>query len=111
MKWLFALLLALAIFGGAAYFSYNVLFKQEIAVQKEQRGEIPATPLPDLSLPEFQEAAKLRQEGNLVEARNAHFAFIQKYPNGQHFEEAKDPPGAANIDILSWPVPSPENKD
>ena len=68
MKWLFALLLALAIFGGAAYFAYNVLFKQEIAVQKEQRGEIPATPLPDLSLPEFQEAAKLRQEGNLAEA-------------------------------------------
>ena len=55
-----ALLLALAIFGGAAYFSYNVLFKQEIAVQKEQRGEIPSTPAPDLSLPEFQEAAKLR---------------------------------------------------
>src|SRR5205814_4303644 len=40
MKWLFALLLAFAIFGGAAYFSYNVLFKQEIALQKEQRGEI-----------------------------------------------------------------------
>ena len=47
MKWLFALLLALAIFGGAAYFSYNVLFKQEIAVQKEQRAEIPSTPAPD----------------------------------------------------------------
>ena len=111
MKWLFALLLALAIFGGAAYFAYNVLFKQEIAVQKEQRGEIPATPVPDLSLPEFQEAAKLRQEGKLVEARNALFAFIQKYPNGQHFEEAKDLLGAVNIDILFSPVPSPEKKE
>src|SRR5438045_6861460 len=111
MKWLFALLLALAIFGGAAYFAYNVLFKQEIAVQKEQRGEIPATPVPDLSLPEFQEAAKLRQEGNLVEARNALFAFIQKYPNGQHFEEAKDLLGAVNVDILFSPVPSPEKKE
>ena len=111
MKWLFALLLALAIFGGAAYFAYNVLFKQEIAVQKEQRGEIPATPVPDLSLPEFQEAAKLRQEGNLVEARNALFAFIQKYPNGQHFEEAKDLLGAVNIDILFSPLPSPEKKE
>jgi len=111
MKWLFALLLALAIFGGAAYFAYNVLFKQEIAVQKEQRGEIPAIPAPDLSLPEFQEAAKLRQEGNLVEARNALFAFIQKYPNGQHFEEAKDLLGAVNIDILFSPLPSPEKKE
>lgn len=111
MKWLFALLLALAIFGGAAYFSYNVLFKQEIAVQKEQRGEIPATPAPDLSLPEFQEAAKLRQEGKLLEARNALFTFIQKYPNGQHFEEAKDLLGAVNIDILFSPVPSPEKQE
>src|SRR5207244_12162160 len=108
MKWLFALLLALAIFGGAAYFSYNILFKQEIAVQKEQRGEIPSTPAPDLSLPEFQEAAKLRQEGTLVEARNALFSFIQKYPNGQHSEEAKDLLGSVNIDILLSPVPSRE---
>jgi LysM repeat protein len=67
--------------------------------------------VPDLSLPEFQEAAKLRQEGNLVEARNALFAFIQKYPNGQHFEEAKDLLGAVNIDILFSPLPSPEKKE
>ena len=111
MKWLFALLLALTIFGGAAYFSYNVLFKQEIAVQKEQRGESPSTPIPDLSLPEFQEAATLRQQGKLVEARDALFSFIQKYPNGQHFEEAKDLLGAVNVDILFSPVLSPEKQE
>src|SRR5437763_444021 len=111
MKWLFALLLALAIFGSAYYFSYNVLFKQEIAVQKEQRGETPTTPAPDLSLPEFQAAAKLRQDGKLVEARDALTAFIQKYPNGQHFEEAKDMLGAINVDILFSPVPSPEKQE
>ena len=111
MKWLFALLLALAIFGGAAYFSYNVLFKQEIAVQKEQRGEIPATPVPDISLPEFEAAAKLRQEGKLVEARDALAMFIQKYPSSQHFEEAKDLLGAVNVDLLFSPVPSPEKEE
>ena len=111
MKWLFALLLALAIFGGAAYFSYNVLFKQEIAVQKEQRGEIPVTPVPDISLPEFQAAAKLRQEGKLVEARDALGMFIQKYPSSQHFEEAKDLLGAINVDLLFSPVPSPEKEE
>jgi len=111
MKWLFALLLALAIFGGAAYFSYNVLFKQEIAVQKEQRGEIPVTPVPDISLPEFQAAAKLRQEGKLVEARDALTMFIQKYPSSQHFEEAKDLLGAINVDLLFSPVPSPEKEE
>ena len=111
MKWLFALLLALLIFGGAYYFSYNVLFKQEIALQKEQRGEVPSTPPPDTSLPEFQAAAKLRQDGKLVEARDALMAFIQRYPNGQHFEEAKDMLGAINTDILFSPVPSPEKQE
>jgi LysM repeat protein len=111
MKWLFALLLALVIFGGAYYFSYNVLFKQEIALQKEQRGDIPTTPAPDTSLPEFQAAAKLRQDGKLLEARDALMAFIQRYPNGQHFEEAKDLLGAVNIDILFSPVPSPEKQE
>ena len=46
MKWLFALLLAVLIFGGAAWFGYNLFFKQEIAVQKEQRGEITPAPRP-----------------------------------------------------------------
>jgi LysM repeat protein len=111
MKWFFALLLALIIFGGAYYFSYNVLFKQEIAVQKEQRGEVSSTPAPDTSLPEFQAAAKLRQDGTLLEARDALTTFIQKYPNGQHFEEAKDMLGAINTDILFSPLPSPEKQE
>src|SRR6266542_3944706 len=44
MKWLFVLLLALIIFGGAAWFGYNSFVKEEIAVKKEQRGEV--TPAP-----------------------------------------------------------------
>ena len=56
MKWLFVLFLAVVIFGGAAFFGYNLFFKQDIEVQKEQRGEVPAEPKVDISLPEFQAA-------------------------------------------------------
>ena len=59
MKWFLVLLLALIIFGGAAFFSYNVVFKEEIAVKKEQRGEITPAPTPDISLPEFEAAGKV----------------------------------------------------
>lgn len=111
MKWLFALLLALGIFGSAAYFSYRVVFKQEIAVQKEQRGEVVAAPTPDISLPEFEAAAKLRQEGKLVEARDALTVYISKYPNGSHFEDAKDLLGGINTEILFSPMPSPEKEE
>jgi LysM repeat protein len=111
MKWLFVLFLALVIFGGAAFFSYRLFFKQEIAVRQEQRGEVRSEPTPDISLPEFQEAAKLRQEGKLPEARDALIAFIQKYPAGLHVEEAKDLLGETNVDILLSRTPSPEKQE
>jgi len=108
MKWLFVLFLALIIFGGAAWFGYNTFVKEEIAVKKEQRGEVTPAPVPDISLPEFQAAAQLRQEGKLAEARDALIVFIQKYPNGKHLEEAKDLLGEANVAILLSRYPSPE---
>jgi len=111
MKWLFVLLLAVIIFGGAAWFGYNLFFKQQIELQKEQRGEIPTAPTPDISLPEFQAAAKLRQEGKLPEARAALTAFIQKYPTGLHVEEAKDLLGEVNVSILLSRTPSPEKQE
>jgi len=111
MKWLFVLLLALIIFGGAAWFGYNTFVKEEMAVKKEQRGEVTPAPVPDISLPEFQAAAQLRQEGKLTEARDALVAFIQKYPNGQHVEEAKDLLGEANVAILLSRYPSPEKTE
>src|SRR3954468_1187866 len=111
MKWLFVLLLAVIIFGGAAWFSYNLFFKQEIELKKEQRGEIPTAPTPDISLPEFQAAAKLRQDGKLPEARAALSAFIQKYPNGLHVEEAKDLLGEINVDIFLSRTPSPDKEE
>ena len=111
MKWLFVLLLALIIFGGAAWFGYNTFVKEEMAVKKGQRGEVTPAPVPDISLPEFQAAAQLRQEGKLTEARDALVAFIQKYPNGQHVEEAKDLLGETNVAILLSRYPSPEKTE
>src|SRR6202163_1948683 len=111
MKCLFVLLLALIIFGGAAFFSYRLFFKQEIAVRHEQHGDVPPEPTPDVSLPEFQAAAKLRQEGKLAEARDALAAFIQGYPTGLHVDEAKDLLGEINIDILLSRTPSPEKQE
>jgi LysM repeat protein len=108
MKWLFVLVLALAIFGGAAWFGYNTFVKEEIEVQKEQRGEVTPPPVVDISLPEFQAAVKLRQEGKLAEMRNALISFIQKYPAGKHLDEARDLLGEVNTEILLSRYPSPE---
>src|SRR3954453_2258969 len=111
MKWLFLLLLAVVIFGGAAFFSYDLFVKPERKIQQEKSGEIPIEPVPDVSLPEFQAAAKLRQEGKLLEARDALMALLQRFPNGLHVEEAKDIIGQVNIEMLFSEYRSPEKQE
>jgi len=111
MKWLFVLFLAIIIFGGAAWFGYNFVFKQDIQVAKEQRGEVTPEPRIDLTLPEFEAAAKLRQEGKIPEARAALTTFIQKYPTSPSADAAKDLLGEANISIFLSRTPSPEKEE
>src|SRR5947207_3932458 len=111
MKWLFVLFLAIIIFGGAAWFGYNFVFKEDIQVRKEQRGEVASEPRLDLTLPEYEAAAKLRQEGKTPEARAALAAFVQKYPTSPHADEAKDLLGEINIGIFLSRTPSPEKEE
>lgn len=111
MKWLFVLLLAVVIFGGAAFFSYDLFVKPEASMRAEKSGEIAATPPPDISLPEFQAAAKLRQDGKLGETRDALTLLLQKFPGGQHSEEAKDLLGEVNMQILLSDYPTPEKQE
>jgi LysM repeat protein len=111
MKWLFVLVLALVVFGGAAFFSYDLFVKPERKIQREKRGEIPVEPIPDVSFPEFQAAAKLRQEGKLIEARDALMAVLQRFPNGLHVEEAKDLLGQVNTEMLFSDYRSPEKQE
>lgn len=111
MKWLFVLLLAVVIFGGAAFFGYHVILKPELAVRAEKSGEVPEEPRIDISLPEFQAASVLRQEGKLAEARAALTAFLQKYPNSTRSEDAKELLGDVNMDILLSKYRSTEKQE
>ncbi len=111
MKWLFAFLLALVIFGGAALFSYKIFLRPEIVMRAELKAGATPREMPDLSLPEFQAAAQLKTEGKLAEARAALTAFIQKYPSGSHVGEAQDLLGEVNTSILLSDYPSPEKEE
>ena len=111
MKWIFALLLAVLIFGGAALFSYKIFVRPEIIVRAEQRSAATPIPTPDFSLAEFQAAAKLKREGKLTEARAALTALIQRFPGGPHVGEAQDLLGEVNINTLLSDYPSPDKEE
>jgi LysM repeat protein len=111
MKWIFAFLLAVAIFGSAAYFGYKIFIRPEMIMRAEKEAAANPHPTPDVSLPEFEAAKKLRDEGKLVEARSAFTALIQKYPGGLHAGEAQDLLGEVNTSILLSNYPSPEKEE
>jgi LysM repeat protein len=101
------LLLAIVIFGGAAFFSYNIFVKQEMAVRAEQKSDAPSQPMPDFGLTEFRAAQSLKEDGKLNDARGALMAFLERYPTGPHSEEAKDLLGQVNITMLLSRYPAP----
>ena len=111
MKWIFAFLLAVVIFGAAALFTYKIFIRPELVMRAERTSSATAVPTPDISLPEFQAAEKLRSDGKLAEARAALTAFIQTYPSGLHVGEAQDLLGEVNISILLSDYPAPEKEE
>jgi LysM repeat protein len=111
MKWIFAFLLAVAIFGAAALFTYKIFIRPELVMRAERKSSATSVPTPDISLPEFQAAEKLRSDGKLTEARAALTAFIQTYPSGLHVGEAQDLLGEVNISILLSDYPAPEKEE
>jgi LysM domain len=111
MKWIFAFLLAVLIFGGAALFSYKIFIRPEIVMRAERQSAATPVPPPDIGLPEFQAAEKLKAAGQLAEAREALTAFIQKYPSGPHVGAAQDLLGEVNISVLLSDYPAPEKEE
>jgi LysM repeat protein len=111
MKWIFALLLAALIFGAAALFSYKNFIRPEMVMRSELRSTPNPMAIPDISLPEFEAAQKLKAEGKLSEARTALISLIQRYPAGQHVGEAQDLLGEVNVSILLSDYPSPDKQE
>jgi len=111
MKWIFAILLAAAIFGGAAYFSYKIFIRPEMVMRAEKQAAAQPHATPDVSLPEFEAAKKIKDEGKLLEARAAFTSLIQRYPSGLHVGEAQDLLGEINASILLSNYPSPEKEE
>jgi LysM repeat protein len=103
------LVLIAAIFGGAAYFTYELFIKPKEQLEAEKLA--PATPAPpDPALPEFNKAVALLQSGDLIGARAAFSRFVDQNPHSRKLEEAKDLLGKINTDIFLSPKPAPEKQ-
>ena len=108
-KVLVLLFLVVVIFGGAAYFGYEIFVKpQQIAEQ--EKAEPPPTPPPDPALPEFERCMKLQKDGKMVEAQAAFEQFVLNNPNSAVAGEAKKHLGEINTDLFFSATPTPDKE-
>jgi len=109
LKALVILLLSVVIFGGAAYFGYDIFIKpKKLAEQAQIEPERPAPP--DPTIPQFEEAMKLKTARKPVEARTALYAFIENYPYSTKIPEAEQALGEINAELFFSSVPTPDKE-
>ncbi len=94
------LLVVLGVFGGAAFFAYKMFVEPaELDREAEIRQEnAPApTPLPDYSIPRFEEALAKAKAGTVPEAQETLRNFIAAYPKSTRLPDAKAELGRINV--------------
>lgn len=110
MKALIILFLIIAIFGGASYFGYKLFVQPQIALKQEKLLPPPPPP-PDLTIPEFNKCLAIRKSGKVLEARDAFYGFIERYPDSTKIEDAKNLLGEINTDILLSSIAAPDKEE
>lgn len=110
MKALIIIFLILGIFGGASYVGYKMFVQPQVALKKEKLLPPPPPP-PDPTVPEFNKCLAIRKSGKVLEAREAFYGFIERYPESTKIEEAKNLLGEINTDILLSTMHAPEKQE
>src|SRR5690348_11417915 len=109
IKALIILILVVSIFGGAAYFAYDIFVKPKKLAEIEENQPAAALP-PDPTIPEFEKAMAVRKEGKPLDARTALEKFLENYPYSSKIEEAQTALGEINTDLFFSSTPTPEKE-
>ena len=113
-KALILLLLALVVFGSGGFFTYLWVVRPKLMLKQELNGRTAASgeqaPPADPSLPEFENAMKLKKSGDLVQAQAALAVFVEHNPHSARIAEARTALGEVNTDIFFSTIPSPDKE-
>ncbi len=110
IKVFIVILIAIGVFGGGAYWTYELFLRphQEL---KEEAMLPPEPPPPDPSLPDFEKCVALQKEHKLTEAQTAFAQFVASNPDSSKLEEARDRLGVINTSIFLSPIPAPDKQE
>jgi LysM repeat protein len=108
-KTIVILLVATVVFGGAAFYAWDLFIRPEQELKAEKNA--PATPVPpDPAQPQFDAAKKILAADDLIAAREAFARFVEQNPHSRLLDQAKDILGKLNTTIFLTPMPAPEKQ-
>ncbi len=109
LKGLFVLLLAVAVFGGGGYYTYQLYIQPDVQLQEEKNSPVrPAPALQDPTLAEYQKCLQMEAAGDPLAARRSYTDFLDAYPDSSKAEEARYRLGAIQSALLLSPRASPD---
>jgi hypothetical protein len=109
LKGLFILLLAVAVFGGGGYYTYQLYIQPEIELQHEKASPAKAPPpIQDPTVAEYQKCLQMEAAGDPLASRRSYVEFLDAYPDSTKAEEARYRLGAIQSALLLSPRASPE---
>jgi hypothetical protein len=107
LKGVVLLALAGAVFGTAGWFGFQLFIKPHQIPPEELVGGKLAPP-PDLSIPEFEKAMKVKESRQPLAAREALEKFTENFPFSSKLGEARKALGEVNADIFFSTIEAPE---
>lgn len=107
MKALILLFLTVTIFGGGYWATYELFYRKRVEM-REDKLQPPPPPLPDPSLPEFEQCLALENTAPPLETRTAWRTFLEHNPHSSKAQEAKERLGRLNVSLFLSPIETPE---
>lgn len=102
--------LALVIFGGGAFATYELFLKQ--APRKPTKGnEAVVTPTPDPGIALLDQAKELIAKGNIADGKRLLITIFQSFPKSTKADEARKTVGDMNIQDFFSPQASADKKE
>jgi LysM repeat protein len=104
------ILFLLGVIGGGGYGAYYFLIERPrlLDAQEIQQAGPVGQPTPDPSTPDFEKAQALKRSLQYPEAREALVAFLTRYPDSSHRQEAETMLGDINLAGILSGQPGPE---
>lgn len=112
LKVIILLVVVVGVFGGIAFFGYEIFVKPEKLDQAEAAIiAVEPTPPPDYSLPAYNKVLEIVSAGEDEASRNALMGFISQYPQSTKATEAKETLGEINTRRVFSLTPGPSKLD